>query len=247
MTSTPKKRLDVLVHEKGLAQSRQKARALIMAGKVLVEGCPMDKPGAMVFEDTLIMLRSPGPAFVSRGGIKLEHAIKTLHLEINGWICLDVGASSGGFTDCLLQHGAQTVYALDVGYGQFDWRLRQDSRVVLIERTNIRYVKPDFFPVGFDLAVIDVSFISLRIVMPVVKQLLKKKGKAIALIKPQFEAGKGQVGKGGVVRDPALHAKIIHELSAFFTENGWICGPVFPSPILGPKGNREFFIDLQIP
>jgi len=207
----------------------------------------MDKPGERVSEDAVITKRTPGPSFVSRGGIKLAHAIQALHLEINGWICLDVGASSGGFTDCLLQHGAKAVYAVDVGYGQLDWQLRQDPRVVVIERTNIRYVKPDFFPVCFDLAVIDVSFISLRIVMPVVKEFLKKGGKALALIKPQFEAGKGQVGKGGVVRDAVLQQKIIQDLSSFFTRTGFICGPVIPSPILGPKGNREFFIDLRLP
>jgi 23S rRNA (cytidine1920-2'-O)/16S rRNA (cytidine1409-2'-O)-methyltransferase len=161
-------------------------------------------------------------------------------------LCLDVGASTGGFTDCLLQHGASRVYAVDVGYGQLDWRLRQDRRVVVIERTNIRYATEELLPEPFDLISIDVSFISLKIVIPAIKKFLKKDGKVLALIKPQFEVGKNQVGKGGVVKDPELHQSVIRELSGFFSNTGFKVGPVIPSPILGPKGNTEFIIYLMM-
>jgi len=244
MPAIKKKRLDILVLEKGLAKSRQKSRSLIMAGCILVDDHPVDKPGAMVAETAIIVNRGTDLPFVSRGGLKLEQAISSLDLDVTGYVCLDVGASTGGFTDCLLQHGASRVYAIDVGYGQLDWKLRQDPRVIVIERTNIRYVTEELLPEPFDLISIDVSFISLKIVVPVVKKFLKQNGKMLALIKPQFEVGKGQVGKGGVVKDPALHESVITELSAFFSDLGFMVGPVVPSPVLGAKGNKEFIMYL---
>ena len=244
MAAPPKKRLDVLVFDKGLATSRQKASALIMSGNILVNNFPMDKPGSMVPADAEIVNKGSDLPFVSRGGYKIEEAIGALDIDVTGMTCLDVGASTGGFTDCLLQHGAGRVYAIDVGYGQLDWKLRTDSRVVVIERTNIRYASPELFPEPFDLISIDVSFISLKIVIPAVKPFLKSNGKILALIKPQFEVGKNQVGKGGVVKDPALHQSVIEQLTDFFSHEGFDIGPVIPSPILGPKGNKEFIIYL---
>ncbi|MBC2715609.1 MAG: TlyA family RNA methyltransferase [Desulfobacteraceae bacterium] len=240
-----KKRLDVLVFDKGLANSRQRASALIMAGSILVNNQPVDKPGSMVSVDAEIMNKGSDIPFVSRGGFKIEKAIESLNLDVTGMLCLDVGASTGGFTDCLLQHGASRVYAIDVGYGQLDWKLRQDPRVVVIERTNIRYATEELLPEPFDLISIDVSFISLKIVIPAVKKFLKNDGKILALIKPQFEVGKNQVGKGGVVKDPKLHQSVIEKLSSFFSDTGFKIGPVIPSPILGPKGNKEFIIYLM--
>lgn len=239
-----KKRLDVLVVEKGLARSREAARKMIMAGDILVNDHPVDKPGTNVSVNAAIISRKPNMPYVSRGGLKLFHAISELKIDISGLVCLDVGASTGGFTDCLLQCGAEHVYAVDVGYGQFDWKLRQDRRVTVVERTNIRYVTRDILPVFFDLITIDVSFISLKIVVPVVEQFLKPDGQILALIKPQFEVGKDQVGKGGVVRDSILHEQVIAELSAYFKTLVLDSKAVIPSPIFGPKGNREFLIHL---
>jgi 23S rRNA (cytidine1920-2'-O)/16S rRNA (cytidine1409-2'-O)-methyltransferase len=244
MTPVDKKRLDILVFEKGFARSREAARSLIMSGAVLVNNTPVDKPGALIDPSATLVCKQPESPYVSRGGLKLEHALKTLQLDINGNICLDVGASTGGFTDCLLKFGAKTVHAVDVGYGQLDWKLRQDPRVIVIERTNIRYIPSDLLPEPFDIITIDVSFISLKIVIPAVLPFLKKGGKVLALIKPQFEVGKGFVGKGGVVKDPGVHQAVINELSDFFSELGLICIQVVPSPILGPKGNKEFMIYL---
>ena len=246
MAGIKKKRLDVLVFDKGLANSRQRASALIMAGNILVDNQPVDKPGSMVSVDAEIVNKGPELPFVSRGGFKIEKAIHSLNLDVSGLLCLDVGASTGGFTDCLLQRGASRVYAIDVGYGQLDWKLRQDPRVVVIERTNIRYATEELLPEPFDLISIDVSFISLKIVIPAIKKFLKKDGKILALIKPQFEVGKNQVGKGGVVKDPKLHQSVIKELSAFFSNTGFKIGPVIPSPILGLKGNKEFIICLTM-
>ncbi len=239
-----KKRLDVLVVEKGLARSREAARKMIMAGDILVNDHPVDKPGTNVSVNAAIISRKPNMPYVSRGGLKLFHAISELKIDISGLVCLDVGASTGGFTDCLLQCGASHVYAVDVGYGQLDWKLRQDRRVTVVERTNIRYVTRDILPVFFDLITIDVSFISLKIVVPVVEQFLKPDGQILALIKPQFEVGKDQVGKGGVVRDSILHEQVIAELSAYFKTLVLDSKAVIPSPIFGPKGNREFLIHL---
>ena len=241
-----KKRLDLLVVEKGIATSRQRARALIMAGKILVDTQRMDKPGVQVDIDARVVLKGDDLPYVSRGGMKLDGALKALKLDVADLVCLDVGASTGGFTDCLLQHGARKVYAVDVGYGQLAWPLRQDPRVVVIERTNIRHMKPDALPESVDLITIDASFISLKIVVPAAIKFLKPSGKILALIKPQFEAGKNRLGKGGVIRNERVRTDIIEELMDFFTRNGLDCGPVVPSPILGAKGNREFIILLAL-
>ena len=240
-----KRRLDILLVDKGLVPSRQRARAMIMARKILVNRLPATKAGMLISEDDSIELKGGDIPYVSRGGLKLDGALRELDLSIAGSTCMDVGASTGGFTDCLLQNGANRVYAVDVGYGQLAWKLRQDPRVVAIERTNIRYMHCDMIPEAVDVVTIDVSFISLKIVIPAVRVFLKEDGVILALIKPQFEVGKDQVGKGGVVRDPQLHERVIEELSSFFDANGLSCVKVIPSPILGPKGNREFFILLQ--
>jgi 23S rRNA (cytidine1920-2'-O)/16S rRNA (cytidine1409-2'-O)-methyltransferase len=239
-----KQRLDLLVVEKGLAPSRQRARALIMAGKILVDARRIDKPGTQVPVDAAVSLKGEDLAYVSRGGLKLEGALRAMDLDVRDWVCLDVGASTGGFTDCLLQHGARKVYAVDVGYGQLAWKLRQDERVVPIERTNIRHMAAGLLPEPVDLVTIDTSFISLKIVVPAVLKFIKPGGMVLALIKPQFEAGKGNVGKGGVVRDSALHQQIITDLGRFFESHGLAGGPVVPSPILGPKGNQEYLMLL---
>ena len=231
--------------EKGLAKSRQRARALIMAGKVLVNGQPVDKPGVFVSADAMLELKGEDIPYVSRGGLKLEAALNNLGLNVIDKVCMDVGASSGGFTDCLLQHGAERVYAVDVGYGQLAWKLRQDPRVVVIERTNVRHMPADALPDPVDLVTIDVSFISLKIVVPAVERFMKPDASILALIKPQFEVGKGQVGKGGVVREPALHRQVIDDLTDFFATIKLRPETVYPSPLLGPKGNREFFILLR--
>lgn len=240
-----KKRIDSLLVEKKLCQSRQRAKSLIMAGRVLVGNLPCDKPGTQFPEDIQITLKGDDLAYVSRGGLKLEAALNANRIDCHGLVCLDVGASTGGFTDCLLQHGAAQVFAVDVGYGQLAWSLRQDDRVVAIERTNIRKMDPALITRPVDIVTIDTSFISLKIVVPSTLQFLNSGGIILALIKPQFEAGKGRVGKGGVVRDPTLQAEIIEDLRVSFTQLSLICGPVIPSPILGPKGNQEFIILLR--
>ena len=240
-----KKRLDLVVLEKRLADSRQRAQALILAGKVLVNNLIVDKSGTLVSPKDDIVLQKEDHSYVSRGGIKLEKALHTLGVDINGFVCLDVGASTGGFTDCLLHHGAGRVYAVDVGYGQLSWKLRQNPRVVVIERMNIRYIQPDTIPQLVDLVTIDVSFISLKKVVPEILKFMKKNAGILALIKPQFEVGKRNIGKGGVVRDPDLHEKVIENLSEFFIKKHLFCEWVIPSPILGPKGNKEFFISLK--
>jgi 23S rRNA (cytidine1920-2'-O)/16S rRNA (cytidine1409-2'-O)-methyltransferase len=234
-------RLDVLLLEKKLTVSRHQARGLIMAGKVLVNGLRSDKPGALVSDGDEIHIQGGlGPSYVSRGGLKLEGALKQLNIDVTDLVCLDVGASTGGFSDCLLQHGAAKIYAVDVGYGQLAWQLRQDPRVIAIERTNIRHMPAETLPETVDLATVDVSFISLKIVIPAVMKFLKPNARILALIKPQFEVGKGKVGKGGVVRDVALRDATVNELIRFFTASGFVCAPVAPSPVLGPKGNQEF-------
>ncbi len=241
----PKKaRLDTLAVERGLAPSRNRARSLIMAGRVLVNDQTVWKAGAMFPEDARIALKGEDIPYVSRGGLKLEGALREFDIHPDGLVCLDAGASTGGFTDCLLQNGAERVYAVDVGYGQLAWNLRNDPRVIVIERTNIRYMPPDRIPEPADLAVIDVSFISLKIVVPAVVRFLKPEGRIIALVKPQFEVGKGRVGKGGVVRDPALHDAVIDSLTREFMRMGLVRRAAAPSPVPGPKGNREFFMLL---
>jgi 23S rRNA (cytidine1920-2'-O)/16S rRNA (cytidine1409-2'-O)-methyltransferase len=237
-------RLDQLVIKKDLAPSRQRAQAMIMAGKVMVDGMVIDKPGTTVRTDAVISFKGKDFAYVSRGGIKLAGALKMFDCPVQDLICMDVGASTGGFTDCLLQNGAAKVYAVDVGYGQLAWKLRQDNRVVVIERTNIRHMPKERISDVIDLAAIDVSFISLRIVVPSVLKFLKPGSRILALIKPQFEVGKGKVGKGGVVKDPAERETVIMELIAFFSGLSLKCGPVHPSSILGPKGNQEYIISL---
>lgn len=210
-----------------------------------VEGRVVDKPGLRFPDSSALELAAPGCPYVSRGGIKLEGALRGFSVEVEGRVCLDVGASTGGFTDCLLQHGAARVYALDVGYGQLAWKLRRDPRVVVIERTNARRLSRELVPEPLDLVTIDVSFISLKLIVPAVLPLLKPAGRILPLVKPQFEVGKGLVGKGGVVRDPALHERVLEDLRAFFRGLGLTASEPLASPIAGPKGNREFFLLLR--
>lgn len=237
-----KERLDLLLVDRGLAESRQKAQALIMAGEVQVDGLTCTKAGQAVSTTAQIRVVRPMP-YVSRGGIKLEAALEHFSIQVEGTCILDVGASTGGFTHCLLQRGARKVLAVDVGHGQLDASLRQDPRVVLLERCNIRYLTPGDLPELPDMATIDVSFISLRLVLPTVVGLLKARAKGIlALVKPQFEVGKKEVGKGGVVRDEKLHERVLKEIEAAGLYLGLSPSEPFASPLLGPKGNREFFI-----
>jgi len=237
-----KKRLDVLLVERGLVESRERGKRLIMAGQVLVEGRVVDKPGARVPVDADIRLRARLP-YVSRGGIKLAAALEAFGVDVEGAVAADVGASTGGFTDCLLQRGARRVYAIDVGYGQLAWRLRRDPRVVVMERTNVRYL--DSLPEPIDLATVDVSFISLELVLPKVMGWLKPGGEIIALIKPQFEAGREKVGKGGVVRDPQVHRAVLRKILGWAVDHGLVVRGLIPSPIKGPAGNVEFLVHLR--
>ena len=239
-------RADIRLYKEGLAPSREKARALILAGLVFADGQRVDKPGQKVDEKAELQVTgNDQPSFVSRGGMKLLGAIKAMNLDFTDKIVLDVGASTGGFTDCALQHGARKVYAVDVGYGQRDWRLRQDPRVIIRERTNIRYVKPEDFPEKMDLATVDVAFISLRLVLPVVSRLLTADGEAVALVKPQFEAGREQVGKKGVVKSPEIHEEVLRRVTRQAAECGLTLANACYSPIKGPNGNIEFFLHLQ--
>ncbi len=240
MTVEKKKRIDQLLVEQGLAESRQRARAMIMAGDVLADDQPVIKPGHPVRQDARITVKETCP-YVSRGGLKLAGGLRAFDIDPRGLVCLDVGASTGGFTDCLLQNGAARIYAVDVGYGQLAWKLRQDDRVTVIERTNVRYLPENALPEPVDLITIDVSFISLKLVIPAVLKFLKPEGRILALIKPQFEIGKGRVGKGGVVRDPADHREVLDDLAAFAAGQNLACQTPATSPIVGPKGNVEFF------
>lgn len=232
-----KQRLDHLVHQRGLAPSREKARAMIMAGEVSVNGKVMDKPGTQINSNADIAIQSK-PRFVSRGGDKLSWAVETFQIDVTGRACADVGASTGGFTDCLLQNGAARVYALDVGYGQIAYSLRQNPRVVVMERTNARYV--DRLPEPVSLVVVDASFISLKLLLPVVKGWLTPQADVITLVKPQFEAGKQDVGKGGVVKDSRVHARVLQETLAFTAGLGFAIRGLTASPLKGPAGNVEF-------
>jgi len=242
-----KKRLDVLLVERLYAETRTKAQAIIMSGNVYVNGQKADKPG-MSFEETVdIEVRGATCPYVSRGGLKLEKALRDFGVDVNGFVCSDSGASTGGFTDCLLQQGASKVFAIDVGYGQLDWKIRSDPRVVVMERTNVRYVTPEQLGEPLDLSVIDVSFISLNIVLPVIKTFLKpESGQVLCLIKPQFEAGKEKVGKKGVVREPATHKEVLDNFVALADSlNFKILGLTF-SPVKGPEGNIEFLGHLTL-
>ncbi|MBR4723218.1 MAG: TlyA family RNA methyltransferase, partial [Clostridia bacterium] len=234
---TSKLRLDVLLVEKGLCESREKAKALIMAGQVYVDGQKCDKAGDTVDASKMPEIRGETLKYVSRGGLKLEKALNTFPIDLNEKICMDIGASTGGFTDCMLQNGAKKVFAVDVGYGQFSWKLRNDARVVNMERTNIRYVTAKDIGIPIDFASIDVSFISLKLVLPVLYELLTPCGEAVALIKPQFEAGRGQVGKKGVVRDINVHLSVVENILSFAQNTGFSVYGLSYSPIKGPEGN----------
>lgn len=240
-----KERLDVLLVSQGLAETRTKAQAIIMSGDVYVGGQKADKPG-MSYEDTVeIEVRGQACPYVSRGGLKLEKALRDFGVDPTGYVCSDSGASTGGFTDCLLQQGAAKVFAIDVGYGQLAWKIRQDPRVVCMERTNIRYVQPEDLGEPLDLSVVDVSFISLKIVLPAIARLLKPTGQVLCLIKPQFEAGKEKVGKKGVVRDPAVHQEVLEHFVDLADELGFTIRNLTFSPVKGPEGNIEFLGHLS--
>ncbi|MFO7154157.1 MAG: TlyA family RNA methyltransferase [Caldicoprobacter oshimai] len=238
--STSKERLDVLLVRKNLIESREKAKAAIMAGLVYVGGKKVDKPGTLVRVDEEVTIKGDPIPYVSRGGLKLERALKVFNVSVEGRVFIDVGASTGGFTHCLLLNGAKKVYAIDVGYGQLAWQLRQDQRVVVMERTNIRYVTPDMFDDPIQGATIDVSFISLKLVLPVVKELVSEGSDIIALIKPQFEAGREKVGKKGVVKDPRVHAEVLLGFIEMCRQLGVTLYDITYSPITGPEGNIEF-------
>ena len=235
-----KERLDVYLTEHGHAETRSKAQALIMAGLVYVDGQKADKPGFSVAEDQTVEVRGAACPYVSRGGLKLEKALRDFGVEVTDFVCSDSGASTGGFTDCLLQQGARKVFAIDVGYGQLAWKLRSDPRVVCMERTNIRNVRPEDLGEPLDLSVVDVSFISLKLVLPVIWELLKPEGQVLCLIKPQFEAGKEKVGKKGVVRDPAVHREVLEHFLETASEIGFTVKNLTFSPVKGPEGNIEF-------
>jgi 23S rRNA (cytidine1920-2'-O)/16S rRNA (cytidine1409-2'-O)-methyltransferase len=241
-----KKRLDVLLTEQGYADTRSKAQAIIMAGQVYVNGQKADKPGISYEETVQLEVRGDVCPYVSRGGLKLEKALRDFGVKPDGYVCSDSGASTGGFTDCLLQQGAKKVFAIDVGYGQLDWKIRSDERVVVMERTNIRYVTPEDLGEPLDLSVIDVSFISLSIVLPAIKNLLKPTGQVLCLIKPQFEAGRDKVGKKGVVREPETHKEVLDSFVSLADTLGFtILGLTF-SPVKGPEGNIEFLGHLTL-
>jgi len=241
MVNMKKLRLDVLLVERGLAPSREKARRLIMAGQVRVDEEIADKPGRQVPAEAALNV-DEGLPYVSRGGFKLAAALDHFQVDVQGWVVADVGASTGGFSDCLLQRGARRVYAIDVGYGQLAWSLRQDPRVVVMERTNARYLET--LPETVDLVTLDASFISLKLLLPVATGWFGPRGRAIPLIKPQFEAGRRQVGKGGVVRDPDTHRQVLTDLLTWATVQGWGLWGLCPSPLRGPAGNVEFLAHL---
>lgn len=245
MAGKKKERLDVLLVERNLVPSREKAKALIMTGIVYVEGQKEDKAGSFFDSTSVIEIRGEKPRYVSRGGYKLEKAIEEFGLVLEGKICMDIGASTGGFTDCMLQNAAAKVYAVDVGYGQFDWNLRNDSRVICMEKTNIRYVEKDAIGENFDFISADVSFISLSKVFPVIYELLKAEGEAVTLIKPQFEAGRKKVGKKGVVREKSVHIEVIRNICKYAVENQLEILALSYSPIKGPEGNIEYLAHIK--
>ena len=241
-----KKRLDLLLTEQGYAENRTKAQAIIMSGIVYVDGQKADKPGTSYEETVSIEVRGAACPYVSRGGLKLEKALRDFGVKPEGFVCSDSGASTGGFTDCLLQQGAKKVFAIDVGYGQLDWKIRSDPRVVVMEKTNIRYVTPEQLGEPLDLSVVDVSFISLKIVLPAIQKLLKQTGQVLCLIKPQFEAGRDKVGKKGVVREKSTHKEVLDDFVELADSLGFkILGLTF-SPVKGPEGNIEFLGHLSL-
>lgn len=240
-----KERLDVMLVNRGLAASREKAKAVIMSGVVFVDGQREDKAGAAFDEKVQIEVKGPTLKYVSRGGLKLEKAMNNFDVTLKGKVCMDVGSSTGGFTDCMLQSGAVKVYAVDVGHGQLDWKLRNDERVVCMEKTNIRYVTPDQIAEPADFASIDVSFISLTKVLGPVKELLTEEGEIVCLIKPQFEAGREKVGKKGVVRDVNVHREVIHMVMDYAASIGFVLCNLDYSPIKGPEGNIEYLLHLS--
>lgn len=240
-----KKRLDQLLVDRGLAPSREKAKALIMAGQVYVQNQKSDKPGTAYSAEVPVEVRGPVLAYVSRGGLKLEKAMQSFPITLQDKTAMDIGASTGGFTDCMLQNGAKRVYAVDVGYGQLAWKLRTDPRVVNLERTNIRYVTREQIPDPIDFVSVDVSFISLKLVLPVAKTLMRTGAQAVCLIKPQFEAGREKVGKKGVVRDPLVHIEVIETVCAMIQENGFTLLGLDYSPVKGPEGNIEYLAYLE--
>ena len=240
-----KKRLDVLLVERGLATSREKAKAMIMAGEVLVDNEREDKAGSMFPEEVEIVLKGKPLPYVSRGGLKLEKAMKNFNLTLDGKVCMDVGASTGGFTDCMLQNGAVKVYSVDVGHGQLDWKLRNDPRVVCMERTNIRNVKPEDLAEQIEFFSVDVSFISLHHIFPVAQAITTPDAMGVCLVKPQFEAGREKVGKNGVVRDPATHREVLHNAMGYAAANGFAVRGLDFSPVKGPEGNIEYLMFVQ--
>lgn len=240
-----KERLDILLVNRGLAPSREKAKTMIMEGNVFVNNNREDKAGSMFSDDCIIEIHGNTLKYVSRGGLKLEKAMTHFDISLEGKVCMDIGASTGGFTDCMLQNGASKVYAVDVGYGQFAWKLRQDERVVCMEKTNIRYVTPEDIADALDFASVDVSFISLTKVLGPAYALLKDHGQMVCLIKPQFEAGREKVGKKGVVRDKAVHEEVIVKIIDFALENGFSVHNLEYSPIKGPEGNIEYLVYIE--
>ena len=240
-----KVRLDVEMVARGLCPSREKARALILAGEVRVNGMRAEKAGQEIPSDAEVVVVEDVIPFVSRGGLKLDKAVKTFPIDLNGRVCADIGASTGGFTDVMLKNGAKHVYSIDVGYGQLDWSLRNDPRVTVMERTNARFMTPEWFPEPITFASIDVSFISLRLILPPLYASMSETGEVVALIKPQFEAGRSEIGKNGVVRDASVHERVIREILAFAHEIGFCISGLSFSPITGPKGNIEFLLYMQ--
>ncbi len=235
-------RLDQYIHQQGLTPSRERARALIMAGLVYINNEKADKAGTNVPEGAAVEIRGKDLAYVSRGGLKLEKAMESFPIQLEGTVCMDIGASTGGFTDCMLQNGAQKVYAVDVGYGQLAWKLRCDERVVVMERTNIRHVTKEQVPEPLDFFSVDVSFISIKLVLPVMEKLAAENAKAVCLVKPQFEAGREKVGKKGVVREAETHREVLEKAVGYALENGFSVEGVAYSPIKGPEGNIEFLL-----
>ena len=240
-----KERIDKILVERGLVESRMRAQALILAGQVLVQEQRIDKPGQLIDASAEIRIKGESLRYASRGGLKLEAALREFNINPNGRNAIDVGASTGGFTDCLLQHGAARVWAVDVGHNQLVWRLRQDPRVVVLEHVNARNLEPDLFPVRFEIATIDVSFISLRKILPALRPCISDSADCVALIKPQFEVGKGEVGRGGIVTEPEKHRRVLHEIKNVAFSLGLFAVGIIDSPILGAEGNKEFLMHLK--